>query len=351
MSHSAQSKGGKARAENLTPERRREIARKAAASRWDKDLPEAILEGSIPLGDSEIACAIVGTDTRIIAQASFLRSLGRARSPKAGTGVLSTVDEPPFFLASKAFSPFIDQDLLMSTKPILYRTSSGGKGIGYDARALPSVAEVYLRFRDYHLKANGSVPARYERMVQAADLVVRSLAQVGIIALVDEATGYQDVRAKDALAKILQHYLAEERQKWAPTFPLDFYKEIYRLRGWEWKPWTTKKPQVIAHWTNDFVYDRLAPGITEELRTKNPTTRSGQRAAKHHQWFNPQNGHPALREHIAGVIALMKGAENWDSFRRTLDRVFTRYNETLEFAFTTDGTDQQTKENPQELHS
>ncbi|MEQ9316931.1 MAG: P63C domain-containing protein, partial [Henriciella sp.] len=294
-----------ARNTKLSAKRREEIARKAAESRWSRGLPEAILEGTIPLGDSEVACAIVGEDKRIITQATFLRALGRSRSPKAGTGVLSTAEELPFFLSSSVFEPFITPEVEEASKPIFYRTTSGGKGVGYDARLLPDVAEVYLRFRDFHLAEQGQVPDRYAKMVTAADVVMRSLAQVGIIALVDEATGYQDLRAKNALAKILQAYLAEERQKWTRTFPLDFYKEIYRLRGWEFKPWSTQRPQVIARWTDDFVYDRLAPGITEELRKRNPVGAAGRRSAKHHQWFNPQQGHPDLQKHIEGVTALM----------------------------------------------
>lgn len=331
---SPQSKGGSARAKSLTKSKRSEIAKKAAAARWGADLPRAILEGEIPLGDAEISCAIVGDDTRIITQATFLRSLGRARSPKAGTGVLSTVDELPFFLSADAFKPFISKELLESTKPIFYLTKSGGKGVGYSAKLLPEVAEVYLKFRDHHLKTSGEVPLRYEKMVAAADAVMRGLAQVGIVALVDEATGFQDIRAKDALAKIFQEFLSEERQKWTQTFPLEFYREIYRLRDWTWQPWNTKRPQVIAHWTNDFVYDRIAPELTDELRKLNPITKPGQRAAKHTQWFNEERGHPKLKEHISGVSALLRAAESWSSFKAALDRAYPKFGETIEMPLT-----------------
>jgi hypothetical protein len=319
-----QSKGGDARAKALTRERRSEIAQRAALARWGS-VPEASLEGDFPLGGSVISCAIVGADNkRVITQATFLRALGRARSPKAGTGVLTTVDELPFFLAADVFKPFITEDLIQSTKPLFYLSKSGGRGVGYDARLLPDVAEVYLRFRDYHLAASGEVPKRYQGMVQAADTLMRGLAKVGIVALVDEATGYQNVRAKDALAKILQEYLSEKRQIWTQTFPIDFYREIFRLRDWEWKPWTTKRPQVIALWTNDFVYDRLAPGLTEELDRLNPIVSPGQRSAKNTQWFNPERGHPQLREHIAGVTALLRASETWSGFKAAMERAYPK---------------------------
>jgi hypothetical protein len=156
--------------------------------------------------------------------------------------------------------------------------------------------------------------------------LLRSLTSA-LFALIDEATGYQDDRAKYALAKIFTSFLAKERQKWTLTFPLDFYKEIYRLRGWKFEPWNTKRPSVVASWTDDFVYDRLAPGLTDELRNKNLIAETGRRSGKHHQWFNPDKGHPKLKEHISGVIALLRAADNWEAFRRGLDRAYPKFGE------------------------
>src|SRR5215831_16417006 len=93
------------------------------------------------------------------------------------------------------------------------------------------VAEVYLKFRDHELRVGGEVPARYERMITAADVLVRALANVGIIALVDEATGFQRDRAADALAKILEAFIAKELRPYVRTFPADFYAQLFRLRG------------------------------------------------------------------------------------------------------------------------
>jgi len=174
---------------------------------------------------------------------------------------------------------------------------------------------------------------------QHAENLMLTLADLGIVALIDEATGYQDDRARDALAKTFSTFLARERQKWAQTFPLDFYREIYRLRGRKFEPWNTKRPSVVATWTDDFVYDRLAPGLTEELRHKNPVTdTTGRRSHKHHQWFNPDKGHPKLKEHIAGVIALLRAAESWGAFKRGLDRAYPKFGETIPLALTGDGS-------------
>ncbi len=133
---------------------------------------------------------------------------------------------------------------------------------------------------------------------------MRGFARVGINALVDEVTGYQEVRDRQALQKILDLFISKELLKWTKRFPDEFYREMFRLKGWEFPKLGTGKPQVVGHYTNDIVYDRIAPSVLEELKQINPPNEKGNRPAKHHQWFNPRLGHPKLRDHLAGVIAL-----------------------------------------------
>jgi len=330
---SPQSKGGRVRASKLSDERRKEIAQRAAVARWSEDLPLADFEGTFNVGPTELSAAVLRDETRVITQASFLRALGRSRSPKAGTGVLSTVDELPFFLQADALKPFITNDLIMSTKPIFYRTRSGGKAVGYNAKSIKGVAEVYLKFRDASLRSTGRVPARYEKMIAAADMFIRALAEIGIVALVDEATGFQEVRQRHALQEILDAFLLKELAAWAKRFPDDFYKEIYRLRGWEWKGRKFNPPQAVAGYTTDFVYERLGPGIREELETRMPRDAEGRRKGKLHQLFTDDIGHPALAQHIHAVTTLMKASKNWTQFKMMLDMALPKRGSTLHLPF------------------
>ena len=322
-------RAAKARANALSPERRAEIGRAAAEARWGADLPQAAYEGEFTLGGTPIACAVLPNGSRIITQATFLRALGRSRSPKAGTGVLSTVDQLPFFLQADALKPFISEDLVQSTNPIFYRSKSGGRGVGYDARLLPQVADVYLQLRDASLQDKGAVPARYEGMIRAADILVRALANVGIIALVDEATGFQRDRAADALATILEAFIAKELQPWVRTFPDEFYEQLFRLRGLSFPHDTVRRPQYFGHLTNDIVYARLAPGVLEELKRTVPKRDDGRR--KHHFFrkLTDSVGHPRLREHLASVITIMKLSRSYDDFLAKLDQIHPRYGETI----------------------
>jgi len=279
---------------------------------------------------------VLADGTRVLNQAGFMRAIGRARSPKAGTGVLSTVDELPFFLQAERFKPFISQELRESTKPIFYETRTGTTVVGYNAKLLPLVCEAYLRFRDYSFGKTGSVPARYNRMIATCDMLMRGLAHVGIVALVDEATGYQEDRAKNALAKILEAFIAKELRKWVSTFPTDYYKELFRLRGWRFPDLPAdqrKRPVLVGKLTNDVVYDRLAPGVRKELQRLTPRDDKGRLKQKLFQRLTEDIGSPKLREHLASVVALMKAADDWEHFMRMINRSLPKYgaNRLLEF--------------------
>ena len=114
----------------------------------------------------------------------------------------------------------------------------------------------------------------------------------------------------------------------AKTFEPDFYGEMFRLRG---IPFTgsPKKPGYIGHLTNDLVYQRLAPGVLEELRRLNPPDEHGRRRRRHHQWLTPELGVPKLHIHLAQVTALMKAEDKWEVFKRKLDRVLPAFGRTL----------------------
>ena len=142
MSDDAQgkAKGGFARAEVLSPKQRKEIASKAAKARWSESLPKALRQGELSLLGKKIPCAVIEGETRILNQAGFLRAIGRARSPKSGTGVLSTIEELPFFLQAKVLRPFISEELVASTKPIFYLAGET-RTVGYAATLLPQSAK------------------------------------------------------------------------------------------------------------------------------------------------------------------------------------------------------------------
>ena len=137
------------------------------------------------------------------------------------------------------------------------------------------------------------------------------------------------MRSKQALQAILDAFLRKELAAWAKRFPDEFYEQIFRLRGWQWKGRGTNPPQVVAGYTKDVVYARLAPGIIEELERKNPSEH-GKRRAKHHQWLTEDVGHPAIAQHLHAVITLMRVSTSWDQFKLFLDQAHPRRGDTMQ---------------------
>lgn len=241
------------------------------------------------------------------------------------------------FASAKKNAPYMSPEIYagLENRIQFLRPSTGGSvsvTYGYEATLLIDFCDAIIEAKN----AGDLVPSQM-KYAMAAEMIMRSVAKVGIIALVDEATGYQDERPRDALQNYLDQFLLKEYAKWAKRFPDEFFENIFKMKGWTWRDAYTRKPQVMGRYVNDIVYDRLAPLILEELRKVNPPNEKGNRKAKHHQFLTPDVGHPKLQEHLAGVIALQRVAGvSWSRFLDMLNRAYPRYGHTIPLAFSDD---------------
>lgn len=287
-----------------------------------KKYMEALYDGDLELGESKINCAVLDDDkkTRVLSQTEMVKALGRGQGgSKRGDVKL------PRFISAKNINPYLSEDLIEAIlNPIIYKTTQGNIAHGIPATFLPEICEVWLRAKDDGVLKNSQLPTA-ERAYQ----LIRGLAAVGIIALVDEATGYQDARVKNALSRILKEFLLEEKKPYIGMFPIEFYKQIYRLRKWKWTEANTqKRPGVIGKYTNDLIYERLAPGILNELQKKNPSV-NGRRKHKHFQFLTNEVGDPALRRHFDGILALQRASTSWESFKRLVNKAYPKFGDQL----------------------
>lgn len=323
---SKQAKGGLARSASLTSEERSAIAQKAALARWASDTPRSTHEGDFTLGDVQVSAAVLPNRQRLITQATFLRALGRSRSPKAGTGVLATVDGIPFFLQAEALKPFISEELLMSTTPVFFIDKAGRKSVGYDARMLPFVADVYLKYRDHVAKGKKKLPDRYARIVAACDALVRFLATQGILSLVDKATGYTEDLERELVTQMLEAWISEKLQPYVQTFPVSWFKEICRLKGIKFRP-DMKLPRYVGKIVNDLAYDRLGYGVRQWLDERTPVGASGRRTKKKFQRLTDEVGVKQLVHHLGVQEGMMSGFPDggWKAFYDKLNRRMPPY--------------------------
>ncbi len=325
MGETPQSKGGKARADKLSAEERRAIASQAAQARWAEaaSLPKATHMGTLQIGDATIPCAVLSDGTRLLTQEGFLGALGRSTKPKGRSQQVT--DGLPPFLATRSLKPLITDEIANSTVPVSFITIKGGKALGFKAELLPKVCDLFLEARSQGLLTTQQIP-----IAESCEMLVRALAKVGIVALVDEATGFQTGRDRDELHRLLSVYLAEERLAWAKRFPDEFYKQIYRLKGWGWPVGKAKTP-LLGHITNDVVYERLPNGVLSALREMNPTQEvSKRRRHKHHQFLSEEVGQPDLRDHILQILPIMKISKDWKTFKKHLDVAFPKLGTQIE---------------------
>jgi hypothetical protein len=323
---SIQSMGGKARAEALSPEKRSEIASVAAEARWDA--PKATHKGELAFGDTKIPCAVLDNGKRVLSENGITNAILGSRSG-ASKRLKKTAQSGgallPLFLAPSQLNPFIDA--AMREGPLVPINYLDGRNLicGYEAEVLPMVCDIWLKARE-----QGALQSQQLDKAKKAEILMRALAHVGITALIDEATGYQEIRDRIALQKILARYIRDEWAKWTRRFPTDFYRELFRLKN---VPFPSKegaqKPSYVGHWTNDIVYSRLAPGLLKKLREVNPKTPSGTRARKHHQHLTEDLGVPELQQHLSNVKFLMKSCQNWDEFKQRLDIAAPKFGDTL----------------------
>ncbi|MCX6543469.1 MAG: P63C domain-containing protein [Acidobacteria bacterium] len=309
-------RGGLARAAAMTPKQRSHSARIAAEARWAGDLPQATHDGPLQLGDRTLIAAVLPNGKRLLSQGTFLQAIGRSRTPKAGTGALGSVDGIPFFLRAEQLKAFISEELLLSTTPIFFRLKNGKRAVGYDAMLLPMVCEVYLKLRDERMDKEKPVPGQYKHIVRACDMLTRAFARVGIIALVDSATGYQADKAREDILKILEAYIAPHLMPWTRRFPHEFFREAYRILGWEYKSGSVKHPSYMGKFINKYVYDALPEGVLDELKRRLPKNDHGNRRAKLWQLLTVDTGIPHLDRQLTSTMTLLQIADGKDDFDR-----------------------------------
>lgn len=342
-------KGGKARAESLTPERRSEIARQAVEVRWAKQrsnpkspqsasiegleansplkaeimpdepsLPEAKYKGSLDfrdLGGLEIPCYVLEGGQRVIGRTSFTEMLTGIR----GGGDLEK------YLGVRQLRSFVDLEEVRA-RMVPFRLPEV-EGLEKQVKGMPAdlaidVCRGFVEARDARLlnpEIEPQLTLRQLEMATKAGMFLAACAKVGLDALIDEATGYQHDRAKDALQVKLRAYLETEMRKWERTFPDELWVEFGKLTGWSHS--VTKRPKYWGKLVMEFIYEYLDPDVAQWLRENAPKPRHGQ---NYHQWLSEQYGLKKLVEHIWKVIGIASQSRDVDDLRSRMRAMYGR---------------------------
>jgi hypothetical protein len=322
------SKGGKARAASTSPEERKEIAKKAADSRWDKSLPTVLLGAKLTLGSVEVDCYVTEDGERLIAGRGMQDILKLVdedipRQQKPGSRLTR-------LLNNSIVRPFIFKDKSQDHFAPKKRRYQGRMIAGFNAEMLVDICEGMLEARSKGILKT----ARQSIIAAQCELIMRGLAKTGIVALIDEATGYQNLRPADGLRTYFDQVLKRDLAVWFKRFPDEFYENIYKLKGWEWPGMKKNRYSVVGTYTNDLVWERIVPGLKEELNRRNPKNEKGYRVSKHHQWLNDEAGDKLFSAQMFTILALQRACLNkagnkWNHFISMMDDILPKKGTTI----------------------
>lgn len=318
--------GGRARAEALSDEARKEIASRAAKARWAKrraayappseGVPVAKYSGVLELAGTEIPCYVLEDGQRVIGRTQFTTALTGIR----GGGDLEK------YLSVASLRPFINLEEVMARMvpfrlPEVEGLERDVKGLSSDlfieiCRGFMAALEAHRR----HVKAleggkevdaaDSKMTDRQVEMAMNATMLLAACAKVGLDALIDEATGYQFQRAEDALRVKLKAYLEDEMRKWEKTFPDELWIEFGRLT--RWKGTVSQRPKYWGKLVMELVYGYLDKDVAKWLKENAPKPRHGQ---NYHQWLSSQYGLKKLTEHIWSLIGVARTCHDMHELR------------------------------------
>lgn len=276
------------------------------------NIPKATHSGTWKIGDNaEIECYVMDTKERVLSLRGAAKSMGLV----GGGGVALMRN-----LNSQWISPYLSDGLrdwlekANRNELPQYLTKRGGRFTPFGADIFVDLCKAYV-----DAKHNGDL--KMESQIAVADrlyIIMTAFAKVGLSAIIDEVTGYQYDREQDELQKLLSKYVSEELMPWAKRFPDEFYKQMFRLKGWAYTG--KNRPQYVGKLTNQYIYDQLPEGVLQELKEKTPKNK------RLHQSLTESVGVPHLDKQLQKTIGLMQASDTWEEFEVLFDKAMTQAN-------------------------
>jgi hypothetical protein len=283
------SKGGIARKSVLSPEERREIAQNAVRTRWARtkgipidevgrqvsvildqssnstnhkvstiqQYPISLFPGTLQIGDISFPVHVLDNGRRVIAQREVVGAL--TGNKKGGLARYLTATNLIKYMMPEDIANKAVQFAIPGTQYIAH---------GYEATLLIEICDAYLRAR-----ADKVLAPQQVHLAERAEIIMRACAKVGIIALIDEVTGYDKYKKKHEYQVKLQAFISEDLQEWARMFPEEFWFELARLENIHYSP--RSRPLRWGKYVIAFVYAAVDKDVTKELKRRIPNPHHG----------------------------------------------------------------------------
>lgn len=307
--------GGKARAQALSPERRKEISDLAVAAKKERSkLPRTICGGEdkkMIFGEIEIQCYVLSDETRVLTQSSLQTGFGM--STGGGQTGSRKIPELMARLAEKGIN--IRGLDVRANNPIKFIIPTGQIANGYDARILPDICAVLIE-----ADRKGYLNKKQQPFAVRAAMFQHGWATMGIIFLVDKITGYEIIRTARNFGNILESFVVKELAPYVSRFPPEYYKGICLLRNLPYETHAIRRPPYWGHLTNNITYQRIAPLVWKEIKAKSKNSLVIKNPHLH-RFLTSDIGTPKLQEVIGINCAVMTLSDDWDDFIIKLEKV------------------------------
>ena len=303
------SKGGKARAEALTPERRKEIGTKAAATRWGYGVTHTgnfkeafgidvecyvLNDGrkTAVIGQKGMAVALLNSASSGLALGRFAN--GATVSKALGPSILERIANP---LKFKGIDPKAKNPI---ARPIN----------GYEVGLLIDICQALVKAYD-----KGELLQSQSRIAAQAQIILGASAKAGIEGLVYALAGFD--RTKEDVIAAYKLYVAEEAREYEKEFSPELYEHWYRLYGLA-KP-VRGRPWEFKYLTIDHIYMPLAKSAGKVfLLAKQSKSEHGEKTDKIHQFLS-EIGVKALRTQVGKITGIASVSRSREEYERFID--------------------------------
>ncbi len=283
------------------------------------ELPKATHQGQMNIGELLLDCYVLADGRRVFHKRGMARALGL--KSEGGNAFMKTMQ-------GKGLGSGLPENLREKiNNPLNFKPLTQDLAHGYDADVLADVAKAIVA-----ADLDGKLTKQQHALAVQAQILLNAFAKVGVVALIDEATGYQQIRDPSALRVLVQQYIEEEKRQWEKQFPDTYYDDLNRLYGSKRLTQTStgaviqNRPMHFAHFTRDYVYNPLENGaVLEELDRINPKIGpSKTRRARFHQHLSQGYGIEKLKRQVQEVQTLMAVSDTVTGFKKLFMKRFPK---------------------------
>lgn len=252
--------------------------------------PFAKYFGQLDLGGNEVDCYVLDTEDRVISFRGVLKAIANREG-----GNLAE------YIGVKALKPYINKELVLAETIEFNIPGIKYKGKGIKADIFLNICNAYVRA----LQDRALTTERQQDIAITCSILLSACAKTGLIALIDEATGYQYERKENALQLKLKAFVADEMRGWEKTFPDELWEQFGRLTNWQGH--LHSRPKWWGKLVIELIYEALDADVAKYLRTNKPPPVHKQ---NYHQWLTKHYGLKQLVTHIYEIIGMAKTCSN-----------------------------------------